>query len=549
MIKRNTLLGLLVITAAAASAQSAMDAYRLSENQLRGTARYVAMGGAFGALGGDLSAINYNPGGIGVYRKHELVATLDIDHLSSTLKAPLRNAATQWNTDLGNIGYVGVINTDLPLMQSFNWSLSFNKVQDFNRTYRGKFPSIHTSWTNSIAPSAYGYTPDQLLGTDQYDPFLQTNIPWATILAFNSLLINPDGEGGYVGLYQRGSEANAEVEVTEAGSISQCALNFGGNIDNTVFWGIGFGIYDVNWTQNSYYNEQISNALVPNADDNGLVTGDAVWGIKNSQNVSGTGLDFKAGVIVRPINELRLGFAVHSPIFYDLDYWGQAWTDFGLGRIEPDGWYTHDSLDPNQKYPYNYSPGVADSDFVRSLKSPWKVSLSAAGVFGGRYILSADYIRTQYADMLYSDDIGELEDITSDIKQYYRGGNEFRLGGEVRLTPAFSLRAGYNIKDSGVKTAAFDNRDYVYTTGLQTIYEFKGAQHNYSCGAGWRSGGFYVDAAYVYTTQTNFWSAFSPFPRRNPDDVYTLAANAVHGPEASLTDVNHRVVLTLGYKF
>lgn len=534
--------------ASIAMAQSAMNAYTMSENQLRGTARYVSMGGAFGALGGDISTLTQNPAGIGVYRRSEFVGTVDFDKYSSTLLSPSRATESDWNTTF-NMGYVGVINTNNNVMPNVNWGLSYGNVKSFNRFYHGYFPVIGTSWTNSIAPSANGYTPSQLLGTDTYDPFLHSNIPWATILAYNSLLINPGPNGDYVGLYQQGSQADAEVEVQEQGAIDQVSLNLGGNVLNTLYWGVGVGLYTVDWTQHSYYNEQISNALVPNADDSGLTTGAAEWGIKNDQGVTGTGLDLKLGVIVRPINELRFGLAVHTPVFYDLNYWGIADTDFGLGRIEADGWYTHDSKDPNQKYPYNYTPDIADSDFDRNLKTPWKFSLSAAGVLGGRYIISGEYIRTQYSSMQYKADGDELTDISEDIQQYYRGGNELRLGTEVRITPAFSLRAGYNFKDSGVKQAAYDNQDYVYTTGTQSIYEFKGNQNNYTCGLGYRtSGGFYFDAAYVYTTQTNSWSAFSPFPRK-PDQVYALEANAVHGPEAQLKDTNSRLIFTLGYKF
>ena len=42
-------------------AQSAVDAYTLGTNEMRGTARFMSMGGAFTALGGDLSSLNQNP--------------------------------------------------------------------------------------------------------------------------------------------------------------------------------------------------------------------------------------------------------------------------------------------------------------------------------------------------------------------------------------------------------------------------------------------------------------------------------------------------------
>ena len=47
--------------------QSIDDAYRYSRSELNGTARYIGMSGAFGALGGDISAISSNPASSAVY--------------------------------------------------------------------------------------------------------------------------------------------------------------------------------------------------------------------------------------------------------------------------------------------------------------------------------------------------------------------------------------------------------------------------------------------------------------------------------------------------
>ena len=69
---------ILALGVATASAQSAVDAYSLSRNDFKGTARFMSMGGAFGALGGDISTLNQNPGGIGIYRSNDVGITLDL---------------------------------------------------------------------------------------------------------------------------------------------------------------------------------------------------------------------------------------------------------------------------------------------------------------------------------------------------------------------------------------------------------------------------------------------------------------------------------------
>ena len=59
-------------------AQGEMDAYKFSQYDLNGTARYLSMGGAFGALGGDISAMRTNPAGLAIYRSSEIVTTVSL---------------------------------------------------------------------------------------------------------------------------------------------------------------------------------------------------------------------------------------------------------------------------------------------------------------------------------------------------------------------------------------------------------------------------------------------------------------------------------------
>ena len=52
------------------------DALRYGIQNLNGTARYRAMGGAFGAIGGDLSAININPAGSSIFNYNQATISL-----------------------------------------------------------------------------------------------------------------------------------------------------------------------------------------------------------------------------------------------------------------------------------------------------------------------------------------------------------------------------------------------------------------------------------------------------------------------------------------
>lgn len=73
----------LFLSGASAFAQGEMDAYKYSLGDLNGTARYLGMGGAFGALGGDASAMSSNPAGLGIYRSSEVVGTLSLSSIDT----------------------------------------------------------------------------------------------------------------------------------------------------------------------------------------------------------------------------------------------------------------------------------------------------------------------------------------------------------------------------------------------------------------------------------------------------------------------------------
>ncbi|MDE6534796.1 MAG: outer membrane protein transport protein [Muribaculaceae bacterium] len=546
-MKKTLLIAFSVASALGLSAQSAMDAFTASESQLRGTARYVSMGGAFGALGGDLSTLTQNPAGLGVYRSSEFGATLDIDFHNATMdntgSRPEKKSST--TAACNNFGYAGSMRINSSVMPYFAWGATYNRLNSFDRRYQGYFPSIQTSWSNYVASFSGDYSMNDLWGDENYDPFFQSNVPWISALAYNSFLMNPNPNGdGYVGLFQNGSFGDASIEVREQGYIDEYSINFGGNFSNMVYWGIGLGIRDINYRLSSYYDEIIENALVPeSAETTNLTTGKAEWGIENSQQVSGSGFNLKLGLIFKPVNEFRLGLAVHTPTWYNLSYNTNAWIDYGLGKIENDGYYTLDSMVDDNPY-----ATTGNGTWDMKLKSPWRLMVSAAGVLGGRFIISADYVYEAYQNMAFSDNMGELTDISNDIKRYYQPSNEFRLGAEFRMTPSWSVRAGYNYRGAASKEAARNGFDYLYTTGTQSMAEFKSDRNSVSVGLGYRTGGFYIDAAYVYSTQSSNWFAYSSFPSASYGS-YELANNALTAPSATIKTNHNNLVISAGFKF
>ena len=60
------------LTVFSIQSQNINDALRYAQEDITGTARFRAMGGAFGALGGDFSSLNVNPAGSVIFANNQI---------------------------------------------------------------------------------------------------------------------------------------------------------------------------------------------------------------------------------------------------------------------------------------------------------------------------------------------------------------------------------------------------------------------------------------------------------------------------------------------
>lgn len=539
-------------------AQGAFDAYQISQPDLKGTARFMSMGGAFGALGGDLSTLSQNPAGIGVYRRSEIGFTLDLDCQSATAESQgYKNTMNQTKFLLNNIGGVATMRLNSSACPNINFGFSFNKAASFNRRYAGGIPSLANSMTNYTAgvANAEGATVADLTFTNSYNPYNPTDggyaASWMSILGYNSYLITPQGDKDnptWVGQMGNGTTGSGTFDMWEKGHIDEYNISLGGNIADVVYWGMDFDIIDLNYTLESHWGESLKNAYV-----NGRTGVASDWSLYNYYRVNGTGFNYKIGLIVKPIQQLRLGFAVHTPTWYNLDetYYGSV--DYNYAP------------NPNTEGSYSETNDGYDAVNSYNFRSPWKFIVSAAGIIGDSFIISADYEWTSYSTMKYSVDNGYNDyyyddpwdwewkpaKVTAldandpygytnmDIQNYFTKTSTLRIGAEYRVTPQFSVRAGYSYVSSPVKNEVADNQETIYTVGTRPQYSVDRSTQYITCGLGYKYQKFYIDAAYVYKHRTSDFHAFTPDP----------STPSIPSPEARISDNNSQIVLSMGFKF
>ena len=148
-----------------ATAQSAADAYTLTPTQLRGSARFVSMGGAFTSLGSDLSCMKQNPAGLGLYRYSDLGFSFDISIRNSKTQS---NAASISNNKtpviFDNFGYAGVIDIkNSSMLRAIQWGVSYNRLSSFERRASAYVNPTNSSLSNYVASFTNGVNSDLLL--------------------------------------------------------------------------------------------------------------------------------------------------------------------------------------------------------------------------------------------------------------------------------------------------------------------------------------------------------------------------------------------------
>lgn len=529
---------ILALTAAAAisgeaMAQSAIDAYNLTSTELRGTARFVGMGGAFTSLGGDLSTLGQNPAGIGIYRRNEIGATLDISvrsYKTTASQSSLKDSETKCMFD--NVGYIGSMS--LPgVMKNFNWGVSYSRINSFDRISQGYVQPTNTSLSNYIASYTNGVPSSDILFTQDYNPYSQSGEDWLSILAYNSYMIsNVGSDTQYAGLFQNGTNGDAEFYNREWGYTDEYNIDLGGNISDIVYWGLGVGIIDMQYSRETDYNESMANAAVYDQNTDRITSGNAYFDLVNRQYINGTGANIKLGLILRPIDELRIGVAVHTPTWMHLTHGGKG--EITQYNYTPDG--SQNTLSGND-YTNNF-------DYSSRLNTPWRFMLGASTVIGGRGILSIDYERVAYNDMKmkeqnfgnFGSSFVDNKYANEDIKNYYRGANIIRVGAEYRVTPSFSVRAGYNYQQSAVKEEAANGSMTIYTSGTNPSYTFNKDTQSISLGLGYRYKAWYIDATYQHVHRGATFHAYTNF-------------DTAVAPTASVSNNFNNIIISTGLKF
>lgn len=520
----------LVLGTGAAFSQGITDAYKYTQNgsDLQGSARSMAMAGAFGALGGDISVLNHNPAGLSVYRSSEIVTTLDVTGIESKSNwAGNQSAAKKTRFNFDNIAYMGYFPTgnDEGLL-SWNVGFSYNRLKNYHRKYKAAVNGSNgSSLTDYIAAraNASGLTPDDLNYQSSgdnitYDPYEHVN-DWLSILGNCGGFMDYNDGKFSTNLpstsYQR---SYTELDVEENGAIDQYAIGFGGNFSDFLMVGASVTITDLDYNMYAYYAE----------DYNKQTDYTSYIEVENNLKTEGTGYGINVGAIVRPADFLRVGIAYNSPTWYKM-------TDYYYAKSASDIQSLKDQY-------HDESPNNAYTDY--KYRTPDKWIFSAAAIIGQTALVSVDYEMMNYRRMrMYDANGNENTSTNTDIDQSLGISNTIKAGAEVKITPQFAVRAGMAWTGSAMGADIKNGQREVMTVGTIPNYTIDRDVFNYTVGFGYRfTPQLYADIACIYKTAKDDVYAFSPM-------FDNAGKTLIEASPSSLKTNSTRVALTIGYKF
>ena len=454
------------------------DALRYAVENLTGSARYRGMSGAFGAIGGDLSAINQNPAGSLFFNNNYATVTVSINNSkNSSLYNGTRTKDNDSSLDLNQAGAVFIFNdnggkTD---WKKIAVALNYENTNNFNNSIfsegTNQYNSIGNYFVNQA--NANGGIPLELLTNQPGESFYELydylgTLPDSSFPNVSGFQAQQAYLGYYTYLFDSNSQNSYESNVpaanysqqnyyTSTGYNGKIIGNFATQYKDVLFLGLNINAHFTDYMRTTSLREQ---------NDGQAANGVSYIRFDNQLHTYGSGFSFNLGAIVKIVSQFRLGLAYESPTWYRL-------TDELAQYVDSD--YSINSV---------ISIYVADPDIINvyapyKIQTPGKWTGSAAYIFGKKGLLSVDVSSKDYSNTRFKPQ-NDYTGLNSFMSNALHDAIEVRLGGEYKYKE-FSFRAGYRFDESPYKV----DQPFGDLTG-------------YSGGLGYSFGESRIDLAYSY---------------------------------------------------
>jgi hypothetical protein len=432
--------------------QNINDVLLFSSENIQGTARYNAMSGAFGALGGDMSAININPAGAAVFNHSSFTGTFGVNW-GTNEAAYFGTQTKEYDSDLtiNQLGGVLVLKNN---NASSDWkkttlALTYNIVQDFDKQYfiSGNSPTSISAYFLEQANGLPFQDIQKLPGEYIEDAYINILEAYGfrnqqAFLGYYGGVIDPVAiddplNTAYVGTGSY-TTVNQDYYYSNNGSNSKFNFNLATQYKDVLYLGVSFNGSFID-------SERITRIRESGYDASSSLN---FVNFDNRLRTIGSGFSMQLGAIAKVGKMLRLGLSYHTPTWFLLN--DELSQSINSNLADRDIGF----IGGNQV--------VVFQDY--NLRTPSKLTGSAAFVFGKQGLLSLDYHYKDYNNAKMCPD-SIFNNTNAEIDHLLMGTSAVNLGGEYRVKQ-WSLRAGYRYEESPYKNKAIQNDLSGYSFGF-----------------------------------------------------------------------------------
>ncbi|QLC67903.1 outer membrane protein transport protein [Flavobacterium sp. LPB0248] len=490
------------LTVSASYSQEVSDALRYSQENLTGTARFRAMSGAFGAVGGDISSLSVNPAGSAIFNSNQVGVSFSNQNIKNNSNYNGTQTSDKENSFILNqAGGVFVFKNHDPRV---GWSkiaigATYENTNNFNNEVFsaginptnsvGAYFLDYANYSNGGAPVPQEFVTLQPKETvsDLYR-YLGSNFPngqYPNLSGFSAQQALLGNLGRVVGIDEannpnstystnvpKGGNYYQENEIYTRGYNSKIGFNIATSYKDRLYLGANLNVHITDYRRSTSFYEDNDNPLQPNETISNLR-------FNNDLYTYGNGFSFQLGAIGKVTDNFRLGVAYESNTWYELyDELSQSL-------------FTTRQAAGGPIINANVAPNVVNVYESYTLQTPDRWTFSAAYIFGKSGLLSIDYGIRNYGNAKFKPSNAGFGGINNEIDNSLASTGELRIGAEYKIKQ-LSLRGGYRYEGSP------------YKNGITV-----GELNSYSAGLGYNFGSTKLDLAYSYLERDSNQGFFS----------------------------------------
>lgn len=448
-------------------AQDITDAVRYSSDNVEGTARFKAMSGAFGALGGDISAMSINPAGSAIFSYSHTslsISSYNSDNETNYFNGVNANSNSDFAFNQAGAAFVFNSRNNSP-WRKFVLGFAYDQTQNFDDDFFASGTST-SSIDGYFLANAQGLRLDEIIalpGESIDDAYSDLGATFGyrnqqAFLGYEAYILEPDTDDDDNTLYFSNiapGTFNQQYSYAATGYNGKFGINLAAQYEDNLYLGLNLNSHFINYDRSTFLFEENSNvgSLVTEVD------------FENNLSTVGNGFSFQLGGIAKLSNDVRVGLTYDSPTWYTIS----EETSQYVASVRDDGGPTTAIVDPRV---INIYPDY-------KLQTPAKITGSIALVFNQQGLISFDYSRKDYGSTKFKPESDSyFASQNTDISNSLKVANTYRIGGELRQDN-FSFRGGYKLEQSPYNDTSFYG-------------DLKG----YSLGIGYNFGGTRLDLAY-----------------------------------------------------